>query len=66
MFFMAEIHKLLATVAKGKIGLLPQKQSDLGLFCLSRHFWQVTSVQNFRTFPIDCQSRNIGPDMQIF
>ena len=29
-----------------------QKQSDLGLHCLSRPFWQVTSFQNFRTFTI--------------
>ena len=29
--------------------LLLQKQSDLGLRCLSRPSWQVTSVQNFRT-----------------
>ena len=27
-----------------------QKQSDLGLHCLSRPFWQATSVQNYRTF----------------
>ena len=25
-------------------------QSGLGLRCLSRHFWQATSIQNFRTF----------------
>ena len=24
-------------------------QNDLGLSCLSRPFWQATSVQNFRT-----------------
>ena len=24
--------------------VLPQKQSDLGLCCLSRRFWQATSV----------------------
>ena len=28
------------------------KQSDLGLPCLSRHFWQVTSVRNLRTFTV--------------
>ena len=32
--------------------LLLQKQSDLGLRCLSRHFWLVTCVQNFRTFTV--------------
>ena len=26
-----------------------QKQSDLGLHCLSKPFWQATSVGNFRT-----------------
>ena len=30
--------------------LLLQKQSDLGLPCLFRPFWQATSVRNFRTF----------------
>ena len=29
-----------------------QKQSDLGLPCLSRPFWQATSVRNFRTFTV--------------
>ena len=27
-----------------------QKQSDLGLSCLSRLLWQATTIQNFRTF----------------
>ena len=26
-----------------------KKQSDLGLHCLSRPFWQATIVRNFRT-----------------
>ena len=34
------------------VRLLLQKQSDLGLHCLSRPFWQATSVQNFRTLTI--------------
>ena len=33
--------------------MLFQKQADLGLHCLSRPFWQVASVRNFRTFTID-------------
>ena len=28
------------------------KQSDLGLLCLTRPFWQTTSVRNFRTFSV--------------
>ena len=32
------------------IELFLQKQSDLGLHCLSGPFWQATSVQNFRTY----------------
>ena len=32
------------------IRLLLQKQSDLGLCCLSRLFQQATSVRNFKTF----------------
>ena len=35
------------------IRLLLQKQSDLGLHCLSRPFLKATSVRNFRTFTID-------------
>ena len=31
---------------------LLQKQSDLGLHCLSRPFWHATSVQNLKTFTI--------------
>ena len=37
---------------KTQIRLLPQKQSDLGLHCLSRPFWQATSVRNFWTFQL--------------
>ena len=29
-----------------------QKQSDLGLSCLSGLFWQATRVKNFRTFTV--------------
>ena len=32
--------------------LLLQKQSDLGLCCLSELLWQATSVQNFSTLTI--------------
>ena len=48
----AGIHKCLSEMQTGKtlIRLLLQKQSDLGLHCLSLSFWQVTSVQNIRTF----------------
>ena len=34
---------------KTRIRLFFQKQSDLGLRCLSRHCLQAVSVQNFRT-----------------
>ena len=34
------------------IRLLHQKQSDLGLCCLSGLFWQVTIVWSFRTFTV--------------
>ena len=46
--------KCLSEYQTGKtlIRLLLQKQSDLGLHCLSIPFWQVTSVQNFRTFTV--------------
>ena len=29
-----------------------QKQSDLGVHCLSSPFWQATSVRNIRTFNV--------------
>ena len=43
------IHKALIRIANWEtlIRLLPKKQSNLGLHCLSRSFWQATSVQNF-------------------
>ena len=34
------------------IRLLLQKQFDLGLSCLSRPFWQVSSARIFRTFTL--------------
>ena len=34
------------------VRLLLQKQSDLGLPCLSRPFWLATSVQKFRKFTV--------------
>ena len=34
------------------IRLLFQKQFDLGLHCVFRPFWQVTSGGNFRTFTV--------------
>ena len=37
---------------KNLIRLLLQKKSDLGQRCLSRPFWQATSVQNLRTFSV--------------
>ena len=41
LVFRAGKHKLLVRIANGKtlIRLLLQKQSDLGLLCLSRQFW---------------------------
>ena len=42
--------KMLA--GKTLIRLFLQKQSDLGLHCLSVHFWQETSVRNFSKFTI--------------
>ena len=46
--------KCLSESQTGKtlIRLLLQKQSDLGLSCVYRPFWQATSVQNIRTFTV--------------
>ena len=49
LVFRAGIHKMLAIIANRQ---LPDKQFDLGLHCLSRLFWQTTSVPNFRTFTV--------------
>ena len=48
----AGIHKMLVRIGKTLIRLLLNKQSDLGLQGLSRHFWQATSVLNFRVSTI--------------
>ena len=44
--FRADIHKMLVIITNREDP--DQKQSDLGLSCLSWPFWQATSVQNFR------------------
>ena len=56
----ASDRKMFVRISKreDQIRLLPQKQSNLGLPCLSSPFWQAHSVQNFRTFTviiISCQ-----------
>ena len=56
LIFSAGINKILVRLSKtGKtlIRLLLQKQSDLGLHCLHRPYWQSASVRNFRTFIIN-------------
>ena len=55
----AGIHKLLVRIANRADP--NQKQSDLGLCCLSRPFYQATSIVNFRTFTIyvKCQTVRI-------
>ena len=44
----AEFHKMLVRIAKSE----DPDQTALGLPCLSRPFWQATSVQNFRIFTL--------------
>ena len=50
--------KLLVRIANREDPDQSKKQSDLGLRCLLRPVWQVTSVQNFRTFTI-CKISNV-------
>ena len=47
-------HKMPFRIANSKtlIRLLLQKQSDLGLHCLTKSLGQATSVQNFRAFTV--------------
>ena len=47
-----KIHKLLVRIANKKDP--DQTQSDLGLHCLSRPFWQTASFPNFRTSNVPC------------
>ena len=51
LVIMAGIHKILVRMANREDPDL-KKQSDLDLHCLSRSFWQATSVQHFRTFTL--------------
>ena len=37
---------------EGPDQMLLKKQSDLGMRCLSRLFWQASSVRIFRTFTV--------------
>ena len=48
LVFRTGIHNKMLVMQNSK-----QKQSDLGLHCLSWPFWQATSVQNFRTFTVN-------------
>ena len=53
--FQDGIHKLDVRIANREVPdetASLQKQSDLGLHCLSRLFLQASSVQNFRTFTV--------------
>ena len=52
LLIKAGVHKMLVQIANREDPdrLLLQKQSDLGLRCLSSPLWQATSVRNFRTF----------------
>ena len=54
MVFKAGIHKMIARIANREDSdqIASQKQSDLGLRCFSRLFWQATILRNFRTFTI--------------
>ena len=48
----AGIHTVLVRIANREDPDKTASPTDLGLFCLSRPFWQATSVQIFRTFTI--------------
>ena len=48
LVIMAGIHKTHVSIANSG----DANQTALGLHCLSRHFCQATSAQNFRTFTV--------------
>ena len=57
LLFKTGIHKMLVRIANREDPDQTasfQKQSDLGLHCLSRHFLQATNVQKFRIFTRKC------------
>ena len=65
----AGIHCVLVRIAnRGKtlVRMLLQKQSDLGLHCLSLSFWLATSVQNFRTFTINVCNSQVHNSFESF
>ena len=43
---------MLTRIAKRGDPVQTEKQSDLGLHCLSRPFWQVADILNFKIFII--------------
>ena len=45
--------------------LLHQKQSDLSLHCLSRHFWLVNTARNFRSFTVHSLQAHYGKCFKI-
>ena len=49
LVFRVANHKMLARIANRKDPDQTASESDLGLHCLSRPFWQATKVRNFRT-----------------
>ena len=54
LVYRAGTHKMLVRIPNSKtlIRLLLQKQSDLGLRCLTKPLGQATSVQSFRAFTV--------------
>ena len=55
--FRAEIDKMLVITGKTLIRLLLQKQSDLGLHCLSSPFWQAGTTQKQSILGLFCLFR---------
>ena len=55
---------MLARIANGEDPdqTASEAQSDLGLHCLSRSFWQATRVRNFRTVTIFWLAHEINRD----
>ena len=50
LVFRAEIHTVLVRIPNREDPDQTASSTDLGLPCLSRPFWQATSVQIFRTY----------------
>ena len=57
--FHSQMNCRFSGIHKTFIRIANREDPDLGLLCLSRPFWQATSVRNFRTFAVGLDDFNL-------